>query len=607
MASPFSPLTAEMVEPRAPGRPAEATGDEVLLIAGFGDPLIADFAAFVADQGARQVVVFSTADVCHRIGTTAEAHPIVHFTRAALAAACRGRRVGAAILIMDPGGGQTALDAVAAVLAEGTIERICVSSTFRVHLGDRAAAAAEARILDQLNESGARMPLVVARSPDRATGPDRRSPGATEASASTGDLRSASGARSGDRATTGGARTLLVRPSHVLSPGSRVSAWLRALWFCHPLVPRRFTSCFVEGDELFAALLQEVTASCPRRQAACTLLGPNRPWREVLREHADRSPWKRGLAAAATTLNWLGFGWFLGLLFSACALVLPRLRRWSFNTLSPSSMSELLALYNRYNYRYVKVVGYNNGAVHFGQKHPGRTVVTTVRCNARARVVGSVGQFDAGATVRQAIEVLVRSGKELYVLPNYSYVCLGTSLFVPIHGSSSDFSTLGDTITRVLLYDPIVDGFVRARRDDPAFAECAYNLTKPAVLLRLSLRVKDRSEYFMERSRLEGPAAGEVLGILQDERPANVEIRKLRAADRAIDVYRYFTQASGGSGGASRFRGTRSVGSGIGSRATPSRPSCSTASPAASCITLSCSCRRKNLLPSGRPIRPCRS
>ena len=29
---------------------------------------------------------------------------------------------------------------------------------------------------------------------------------------------------------------------------------------------------------------------------------------------------------------------------------------------------ELLALYNPYNYRHVKVVGYNNGVNHFGQK-----------------------------------------------------------------------------------------------------------------------------------------------------------------------------------------------------------------------------------------------
>jgi hypothetical protein len=40
---------------------------------------------------------------------------------------------------------------------------------------------------------------------------------------------------------------------------------------------------------------------------------------------------------------------------------------------------------------------------------------------------------------------------------------------------------------------------------------------------------------------------------LQDGRPANVEVRKMRAADRAVDVYRYFTQAPEAGGGALPF------------------------------------------------------
>src|SRR5262249_53330964 len=151
----------------------------------------------------------------------------------------------------------------------------------------------------------------------------------------------------------------------------------------------------------------------PRRGATYTLLGPNRSWRDVLREHADRNPLRRGLAAVATGLGWLGIGWLAGRLFSACAGPLRRLRRWDFDALQPSSISELLALYNRYNYRHVKVVGYNNGATHFGQRHPGRTVVTTARCDARAQVRGQVADFDAGVTVRRATEVLADAGKEL--------------------------------------------------------------------------------------------------------------------------------------------------------------------------------------------------
>jgi hypothetical protein len=62
------------------------------------------------------------------------------------------------------------------------------------------------------------------------------------------------------------------------------------------------------------------------------------------------------------------------------------------------------------------------------------------------------------------------------------------------------------------------------------------------------VRVKDRSAYFMERSRLEAPTGAEVLAILQDDRPANVELRKMRAADRAVNVCRYYTRPPEGSG-----------------------------------------------------------
>ena len=40
------------------------------------------------------------------------------------------------------------------------------------------------------------------------------------------------------------------------------------------------------------------------------------------------------------------------------------------------------------------------------------------------------------------------SVRELPVLPNYSYVSLGTSYFVPIHGSASKFSTIAETIEK---------------------------------------------------------------------------------------------------------------------------------------------------------------
>ncbi len=309
---------AETAGANAPTQAAPEAPGELLLIAGFGDPVAADFAAFAERRGVRAVVV-----------------PAGHDSRSALSGAQQGRRVSGAVIFLGrgPAAQHAALDEVMAAVAEGKVGRVCLVSTLGVHFRDRGGAAAETRVLDRLKAAGV--------------------------------------------------RPVLVRAGHVLSPGSRASVALRALWFCYPLVPQRFRNCFVAGDELFAALLLELTGPATRNGATYTLLGRNRAWRDVLREHADRSPVRRGLAAAAAALSWVGVGLLAGLLFSACARPLRRLRRWDFDTLSPSSVAELLALHNKYNYPHVKIVGYNNGAVHFGQKHPGRTVITTARCNAR--------------------------------------------------------------------------------------------------------------------------------------------------------------------------------------------------------------------------------
>src|SRR5262249_41450956 len=151
-------------------------------------------------------------------------------------------------------------------------------------------------------------------------------------------------------------------------------------------------------------------------------------------------------------------------------------RHWDFQTLHPSSTQELLTLYNRYNFRHVKIVGYNNGVVHFGQQYPDQTVVSTLACSQIVRVQGALATFCSGVTVRQGIDHLSRLGKEFYVVPNYSYVSLGSSFFIPIHGSASEYSTMGDTIEKALLYDPLEDRFVSAKRSEPAFQRYVYNL-----------------------------------------------------------------------------------------------------------------------------------
>ncbi len=455
--------------------------DDLLLVLDLGNPAAADYAAFAARERGRTALLVPSAATASTSGQEKAVAALVLFL---------GRRLGARERAL--------LDAAAEV---ARARRVILVSTFRVHFGDRQAAAVEAEAVARFKHLAGRVTVF--------------------------------------------------RPGAVLSPHSRPGAWLRALWFCYPLVPGRLKGCCVDGAELFAAIEQELRRPRPRRGAVYTLLGPNRPWRTLLRDHGPRGLVRRGLFVLASLLGFLLVGHLAAAL--AGALTRRRPRPWNFHTLHPESTRDLLALYNPYNFRHVKVVGYNNGVVHFGHRYPGRTVVSTVRCNHVARVHGETATFDAGVTIRQAVEVLGRAGKELHVLPNYSYVSLGTSFFIPIHGSASEYSTLGDTIERVLLYDPVADRFLAGKRDAPAFRENVYNLDQPLLLLRLRVRVKAKSNYYVELIRREDPTGQEVVGFFQDGQAANIEIRKAHAADRAVDVRKYYTSPPNGDGAALPF------------------------------------------------------
>jgi hypothetical protein len=473
--------------------------DEVVLIAGAGDLAIADLAAFLCRQEHRRVAVISTPELCERVKGLAEVYPLKSLSKADLFP----RSV---ILFLNPHDSaeeRALFDEVVESLRHKPPKCICVVSSFRVHFGNRRAIEAETRVLERLRS-----------------------------------FRD---------------RTIIFRPSHLLSPGSRTLARIRALWFLHPLVPRHWKSCFGDGDELFGAIEQEISRQHAAKRALYTLLGPNRAWRDVLSLHKDGNALRRCLAGAATALSWLGVGWMIGILVGLVLRRWKSFRHCNFDTLHPTSTAELLALYNKYNHRHVKIVGYNNGVVHFGQQFPDKTVVATVGCSKLARVNCRLATFDSGVTVRQGIDVLSRAGKEFYVVPNYSYVSLGTSFFIPIHGSASEYSTMGDTIEKALLYDPIQDRFVAARRSNPAFGDYMYYLGRPALLLRLRMRVKDKSAYYMSKSRLETASAEQVLAVFHDQKASNVEVRKTRAADTGIDVYRYFTEPDAAHGRALPF------------------------------------------------------
>jgi hypothetical protein len=368
---------------------------------------------------------------------------------------------------------------------------IGVVSTFRVHLGDRAAAETEGHVLALAKG----LPV----------------------------------------------RTVVFRPGCVLSRHSRATVLLRRYGFLYPLVPRRLRGCCIEGDELFAAIEAE-RRKADGRPRIYTLLGPNLSWRDVLAQHRATGPVRACLTAASAVLALFLVGHLAALLLTLLGRRRPALRSANFNTLWPRSVSELLTLYNPYNYRHVKVVGYNNGVVHFGHRYPGKTVLSTVFCNRVAHAGADILKGDCGATIRRALDFLATAGQELPVVPNYSYVCLGTAFFVPIHGSASDYSTVADTITRVVLYDPVRDRFLAATRQEQAFREYVFNLQADVLLLRLYLRAKPKSCYYVRRETWKAPGSGELLRALSDGRATNVEVRKSSASSDTVTVSRYYKE-----------------------------------------------------------------
>ncbi|MCS6851012.1 MAG: FAD-binding protein, partial [Gemmataceae bacterium] len=301
----------------------------------------------------------------------------------------------------------------------------------------------------------------------------------------------------------------------------------------------------VVGGYFLGPIDRERRVRGPRRRVV-TLLGPNRPWRDVLREHCPTGFGPALVVGLCWLLAAVGVGLFLSLVAQLVLRLRSSLGHWHFETLRPRSFAELLALCNRYNHAYVKVVGYNNGVVHFGQKFPGRTVVSTVGCRRVVRVGPRRVKADAGATLGQIQRLLADAGLELLVLPNYSYVCVGTAFFIPIHGSASACSTVADSIDKVVLYDPVAERFIVARRGGPAFAEHLYNLRSPAVVLRVYLRVKDKSRYFVQKHTWIDPSAEQLLAALRDDQAANVELRKSRASAREVHVCRYYVERATG-------------------------------------------------------------
>jgi hypothetical protein len=461
--------------------------------------VIADYADWAARSRGQRVHVIARPNICREIKENVALYRADEFSRENYLAAHSQERIDAVVIFLDRHSTEREQELLKTIcdlaLAKGT-DRICLVSSFREHLGDARAIQIEESLVNRLKGSPA--PLTV------------------------------------------------FRPAHLLTPRSRLNAALRRFRFLAPVVPARFSAGCVEGEELFAALDRELESSRAGKRRTYTLLGANTSWKDLLARKSSEQPAGLFGRMAAAILQLCLMGHIVGLLFDILAKCFPALRAYSFDTLHPASIPELLALYNKYNYRHVKIVGYNNGVVHFGHHYPGKTVVSTIRCNRTARVKGSLARFDGGATIHQAMEVLRKEGKELYVIPNYSYVSMGTAYFIPIHGSASSYSTIGETIEKVLLYDPVEERFVAAARKGSAFGQYMYNLSADILLLRLTVRVKEKSRYFMKTFELPSASSQELLSYFHDEKASNVEIRKARAASPEVKVSLYYTEGAEG-------------------------------------------------------------
>lgn len=369
---------------------------------------------------------------------------------------------------------------------------IAVVGSFRTHLGDAAASAAETRVLKQI------------------------------------------------QGTSG--RVVLFRAGNIL--GTNAGAWLHRIGWVYPLVPGHLRSCFVDAAELHGAL--ERVRHEPRSRRPVTLLGPNQRWRDVLRAHRPGGILPLLLSGICFVLALTLVGHLAARVLAIASRWRPALRRWNFDTLRPQSFAELLALCGPDNIRHVKVVGYNNGVNHFGHHYSGKTVVSTIHCRRMVRTTADTIKADCGVTIHQASAFLAPADQELFVLPNYSYVCLGTAFFVPIHGSAVDVTTVAETFIKALLYDPESDRFLLAGSDEPAFREYVYNFRSRALVLRVWMRVKHRTRYFVHRQDLDNPGSDVLLAALRDDTAANVEIRQAKADAASVRLSKYYQSARDG-------------------------------------------------------------
>ncbi len=515
--SPPPPVLSDQESAPGPGR---VLRNDVVLIADFGNAIARDYAAFVSERSPDTAILIVPEEFRGRIEPTVRSMSTTECLRAGPELLGGSGRVSSLIVFIGAAPSareRRAIDDLLDAAHRWPVQFIGIVSSFRVHLNDQVVMDAESEV--------------------------RR------------------------KAEKLAPRVIVFRPGHVLSPHSDIIRFFQRFAPWYPLVPKRIHSCFIEGARLFDAIEKErltedtgAVADEPtigthedlfsssygraigRKKREFTLLGSNVSWREMLSRQAAIGHRYSLTTALSIVLSWLLIGEAMGLVFTTLARFLPNLRPWSVKTLTPRSRRELLSLCHEGNINDVKVVGYNNGVHHFGHRYPGKTIVSTLGCHRAARTGRDDLKADCGLTIRSALDYLAQTERELFVVPNYSYVCLGTSFFVPIHGSAIDYSTVAATIRKVVLYDPCDDRIISAERDERAFRDNVYHLQSRVIVLRVYLLTKPKTGYFVVHETLHNPNAIQILDVLADRDATNVEIRQAQSRSEKVTVSRYYQE-----------------------------------------------------------------
>ncbi|MGD1875283.1 MAG: hypothetical protein ACFB02_19790 [Mastigocoleus sp.] len=329
---------------------------------------------------------------------------------------------------------------------------------------------------------------------------------------------------------------------HIISDRSLTEKNLRRFAFASPLIPSSLRSCCISGEEVFEAIDAEQNSSS-RRSRIITLLGANRPWQEFLKDYWSDNILQVLLRNFCFVLSFLLFGHLAAFLLNWLIKLGLISRCWSFDTLKPSSTRELLSLVNKYNLKYVKVVGYNNGVNHLGSRYPEKTVISTVNCDRIIRVSENIIKVDCGATILQTLDFLRPKQQELYAIPNYSHICMGTAFFVPIHGNALDYTTIAESIVKVVLYDPKEERFIITSRQETTFKQYIFNTTSQVILLRMYLEVKPKARYFPSKVKLSQPNSQVLLDAFCDNTISNIDIRKSKADSEIVYINKYYSKS----------------------------------------------------------------